>query len=89
MVRVPPVNESGPEKLVACAVPLAAVFTRTLERFEITRSEVDAMPVESEVVVAPVAVMFANTFVPVKVLFTFVFAMVVDAVMTLPTRSGV
>ncbi len=72
-------NDNGPENVVACTVPLAEVFSSEFGIFEITKSDVDAMLVESDVVVAPAAVMFWNEFVPVNVLFEYVFGIVVEA----------
>jgi hypothetical protein len=68
MVSVPPVNESGPEKAVVCTWPVAEVFKRPFEIPDTQSAVVEAIPVESDVVVAPVAVMFWKLLVPVKVL---------------------
>ncbi len=78
IVSVPPVNESGPEKLVLCTVPFAETLRSALLTFEMTRSDVDAIPVESDVVVAPDATIFPKVLVPVKVLFVNVFGIVVE-----------
>ncbi len=43
-----------------------------------TKFDVDALTVESDVVVAPVAEMFPNEFVPVNVLLENVFGIVVE-----------
>ena len=89
MESVPAEKSSGPETVVDCTTPVALVFKSEPWIFETVRLEVEAIPVERTVVVAPVAVTFWKPLVPVKVLFMFVFAIVVDAVMTVPTRASV
>jgi hypothetical protein len=88
-VSTPPVNVSGPEKVVAWTVPFAAVLRSALEVLEITSAVVDAIPVESDVVVAPVAVMFWKELVPEKVFAANVFGIVLEPAMNAFTRVSV
>ncbi len=87
MESVPALNESGPFTVAPATEPSAPVYSIEFCIPETTRLLVEAMPVERDVVVAPVAVMFAKSFTPEKVLFVNVFGTVVDAPMNAFTKS--
>lgn len=57
-VRIPPFTDNGPTNVAACTAPFAPVASKPFEIPEIVRFVVDALVAESDVVVAPVAVIF-------------------------------